>query len=145
MHNTATPEVTVSTPEEGTIGLGVTSRLRYTAPVAEGLTFRLCLRNGHIIIYASTLPNPSSALYDRRETVRASAHPITCLTMFYEFGSRSTSEENRRRKRQLPPTETFSLYITLEGQDDINDFIFNSSIGNVSLGKTKIYVLNIFW
>ena len=130
--HTATQTVTVSMQEEGEIEMGVTTRLRYTVPVAEGMTFRLCLRNGQIIIYASTLPNPSSAQYTWRDIVTASAQPISCLTMFYEL---RMSEDNKRRKRRQLTASTASLYITLEGQGDKSEFIFNSSVGNVTFGK----------
>ena len=81
--NIATQDVSFSTAEDGTIGMGVTARLRFIVPVAEGMTFRLCLSQGQITIYSSTTPNPNSAQYIWRDTVTANAEllPRTCLTV----------------------------------------------------------------
>ena len=134
---TDTTDVSLSTPEDGSLGPGVTARLRITASVAQGMTFRLCLSAGQIVIYASTRPNPSSAHYIWHYNVSANAFPINCLTQYYDLrGTSSVSvNENRRRKRQQALSDTISVYITLEGQEDINTFTFNSSAGNETFGK----------
>ena len=70
--------------------------------------------------------------------VRASAQPLNCLTLFYELSGARTSggdENNKRRKRQQPSTGAIYLYITLDGQEDVNDFTFNSSIRDVIFGE----------
>ena len=98
--------------------MSVTARLRFTAPVAEGMTFKLCLKQGQITIYSSTTPNPNSAQYIWRDTVTANAEliPRTCLTVFYEI---SQNDTNRQLKQQNS-TDVVSLYITLEGHDELN-------------------------
>ena len=117
----ATQDVSLSTSEGGTIGVGITARLQFAAPTIEGMTFRLCLSQGEIIIYSSTIPNPSSAQYIWRDTVTTN----TCLTVFYNIRGH---HQNRKQKRQTSTeSDMMLLYITLEGQDEVNRFTFNSS------------------
>ena len=118
----ATQEVSLSTSEDGTIAVGITARLQFAAPTIERMTFRLCLSQGEIIIlYSSTIPNPSSAQYIWRDTVTAN----TCLTVFYNIRGH---HQNRKQKRQTSTeSDMMLLYITLEGQDEVNRFTFNSS------------------
>ena len=102
------------------------ARFRFTVPVSEGMTFRTCLRDGEVTIYASTIPNPSSAQYIWHQTLRADGD-LQCLSTFYDI-----EFNNQRRKRRQISSDTVSLYITLEGQDDVNEFTFNSSVGNTA-------------
>ena len=130
-------DVSISEPASGILHKHVTARLKIIVPVEEGLTFRLCVRRGQVIIYASTLPNPSSVQYDWRDTVMASVHPITCLTRIYELqldDNEIVRNNNKRKRRQI--AESATLYITLEGQDVVNEFSFDSRIGNITIGKT---------
>ena len=126
-NNTATTSVNISTLEEGVLIMNATARFRFTVPVTKGMTFRICLSDGEVTIYASTIPNPSSAQYTRRHTLRADGD-LRCLSTFYDF-----EFKNRRRKRRQISNDTVSLYITLEGHDDVNEFTFNSSVGNTIL------------
>ena len=98
--------------------MGVTARLRFAAPTFERMTFRLCLSQGEIIIYSSTIPNPSSAQYIWRDTVTVNA----CLTVFYDI-----SGHHQNRRQNSTESNITLLYITLEGQDEVNGFTFNSS------------------
>ena len=140
-------DVDLSEEESGNLERGATTRLRL-AGSREGITFRLCIRSGSIIVYASTIPNPSSAQYDWRDEVAATAHSIRCSTQFYDLtlvgnsgssgnaGNDNNNFNGRRRRRQVPPNSaTVPVYVTLEGQDDFNEFSFNSSMGNVTLGR----------
>ena len=126
----ATQDVNLEEEESGSLERGATTRLRYVTPAAIGMTFRLCIQEGQIFLYASTIPNPSSAQFGWRDVVRATAHPLTCLTTFYDLSPRET---NQRMRRQASD-DTTSLYITLEGQDDINTFSFDSRAGNATIG-----------
>ena len=131
---TDSQDVTLQQLESGTLERGATARLRFTVPADEGLTFRLCISEGRIVIYASTIPNPNSAQHNWRDAVRANAHPINCLTSFYEI----TESNNRRKRRQLPSPELATIYISLEGQEEVNMFNFNSSANNVTLGMLSL-------
>ena len=135
-NNTATTSVNISTLEEGVIIENATARFRFTVPVSEGMTFRICLRDGEVTIYASTIPNPNSAQYIWHHMLRADGE-LQCLSTFYDL-----EFDNQRRKRQQISTfnDTVSLYITLEGY---GEFIFNSSVGNTILnyGMSSIIML----
>ena len=109
----------------------VTAQIRYLIPVVSGMTLRFCLTSGRIIIYASTLPNPSSAQYNKQSEVAANALSLNCLTMFFELPTES-NEQGRKRREASSDLET--LYITLEGQDDENVFSISSREGNVTIG-----------
>ena len=101
--------------------MGITARLQFAAPTVEGMTFRLCLSQGEITIYSSTIPNPSSAQCIWNDTVTTNA----CLTVFYDI---SRHHQNRKQIRQNSTESNITLlYITLEGQDEVNKFTFNSS------------------
>ena len=124
--------------QSGTLERDASIRLRFIAPVTEGLTFRICIRQGRIVIYASTIPNPSSAQYGWRGEVTADS---TCLTTFYDIRGETNTQSvqnGRRKKRQSldsSASDTIPFYISLEGLDDVNVFSFNSSMGNVTLGS----------
>ena len=133
----ATQDLNLEDEESGSLEQGATIRLRYVAPVTLGMTFRLCVEEGRIIVYASTIPNPSSAQYGWRDEVTASAHPLTCLTTFYNLAPMQSNRGGTRRRRQTVD-DTTSLYITLEGRDGINDFSFDSAAGNVTFGNSII-------
>ena len=126
-NNTATTSIPISTEEKGMIAMNATARFRFTVPVAVGMTFNMCISDGEITIYASTIPNPSSAQYTRHHSLRADGD-LRCLSTFYDF-----EFTNQRRKRRQISNDTVSLYITLKGQNDINEFTFNSSVGNTIL------------
>lgn len=151
MLHAAFQDVRLSEEESGTLESGATAKLKFTFEAEETFTFRLCVTNGRIIIYASSMPNPSSALYDQRDEIsHIPSFPITCLTKIYydlsrgvagtnQGGGQTSINENnnfgRRKRRQISPGFATAIYITLEGQDDINEFKFNSSRGNVTFGK----------
>ena len=126
-NNTATTSIPISTEEKGVIAMNATARFRFTVPVAVGMTFNICISDGEITIYASTIPNPSSAQYTRHNTLRAD-DDLLCLSTFYDF-----EFTNQRRKRRQISNDTVSLYITLKGENDVNEFTFNSSVGNTIL------------
>ena len=125
-NNTATTSVNISTLEEGVIIENATARFRFTVPVSEGMTFRICLRDGEVTIYASTIPNPNSAQYIWHHMLRADGG-LQCLSTFYDF---EFTNQQRKRRQISTFNDTVSLYITLEGH---GEFTFNSSVGNTIL------------
>ena len=149
-------ELSLSEEEGGTLKRGATTRLQYTFQneTNHNLTFRLCVTKGRIIIYASSIPNPGSAQYDERDELNHNPFfPITCLTKVYyqindgnsnTFGGQTVGNnyQNGRCKRRQTTTEPEfapAIYITLEGQDDINEFNFNSSEGSVAFGRCMLH------
>ena len=139
LQNLESQNLNITNEEHGTLGRGVTTRLRYFVPHGEGITFRICLESGRIIIYASDLPNPGPAQYGSRREVTANFLPLNCETIFFQAGevngSPNIRDNNRRRRRQVSSeSDLIPLYITLEGQDEENVFSFSSHDGNISIG-----------
>ncbi len=125
--------------------MGSVTRLAYTAPVDEGVTVKICIDQGAIVVYGSyTVLNPSSALHDFSEILTAAegeVMPSRCLVSHITMedvlrNSRDCSQCGdiaARRKRQLPDEETMmvTVYIAIEGASDAeNQFSINSSIGS---------------
>ena len=133
-------EVDVSRVERGILDRDSVVRLRFEASVTNGLTFRICIRQGRIAVYASTTPIPSSAQYGWRGEVSDDLTFIPCLTTFYdilgEILSVEIDNDGQRKKRQSsdPSFDSIPFYVTLEGLNDVNIFTFNSSEGNVTQG-----------
>lgn len=107
-------------------------RISFSAPAEEGITVRLCVHEGRIVFYVSTsVPNPSSALHDWVDVVTApeNQHSIACHESFYDLNPES--QPNRKRETE----ETLvTLYISIEGQENLNEFFLNSSVGGVDQG-----------
>lgn len=133
----ASQDIHLSDSADGSLERGAVARLRYITPVVQGMTFRLCIRNGRIVLYASTIPNPSRVQYMWLEEVEANAHPINCITQLFELTG--VSNRRRRRRQLASDSATRILYITLEGQEDVNKFSFNSSAGKYTFGKILLY------
>ena len=103
--------------QEGILERGGSVRLSLQAPAEEGITVRLCVHRGRIVLYASTtIPNPSAALYDWVDIVTApeNQHSITCHTSFYDLNTPPDSKQVFRGKRQTKET-IVTLYISIEG------------------------------
>ena len=127
-------------------------RISFSAPAEDGITVRFCIREGQIVLYAATsVPNPSAALHDWSTTIRAPQyqHTVVCSTThFDDLDSPNLTPENvlpgrstPRGKRQTNEEESddnnmmVTLYITIEGQENYNEFSVNSSIGQYNFGK----------
>ena len=139
---------------KGTTGRGGTVRISLSAPAEEGITVRFCVHKGSIILYASTtVPNPSSAINDWSTEIRAPQyqHTLICSTTFFDNLSSEDplilqnvlpGKSTGRGKRQVEEdesstdddSESVTLYITIEGQDNFNEFSLNSSQGEVNFG-----------
>ena len=130
-------------------------RISFSPPAEEGITVRICIHEGQIVLYASTsVPNPSAALYDWSTTLRAPQyqHTIVCSTTYFDDldmpnltpGVVSPGKSTSRGKRQASSDEeessddddaTVTLYISIEGQMNYNEFSLNSSVGQYDFGK----------
>ena len=151
---TVTQPQIIGQPVKGTTGQGGSVRISLSAPAEEGITIRMCINEGQIIFYASTsIPNPSSASHDWNTTIRAPQyqHALVCSTTFFSnLGSQNVMTQNvspgkstRRSKRQTAAnsdeasnnnSNRVTLYITIEGQENFNDFSLNSSSGETNFG-----------
>ena len=131
-------------------------RISFSAPAEEGITVRFCIHEGQIILYASTsVPNPSAALHDWSTTIRAPQyqHTVVCSTTYFDNLDSpnptpeivSPGKSTPRGKRQANNDEEEStddddddtmvtLYISIEGQENYNEFSLNSSVGQYDFG-----------
>ncbi len=111
-------------------------RISLEPPAEDGITVRLCIHRGRVVLYASTtVPNPSAALHEWVDIVTApeNQHSIACHTSFYDLNKRDLNQVPRA-KRQTEET-TVTLYISIEGQENLNEFQLNSSYGGVDLSN----------
>ena len=99
----------------------------------EGVTVRLCVREGSITFYVSQLTSPNEAIYDNRSTIAPTKGlSVACSTIFTQ-SYRTPGTADRKRRQQVP---TSTLYLSIEGQDTMNTFILQSGDGNVTFGKS---------
>ncbi len=130
-------------------------RISFSAPAEEGITVRFCIHEGQIVLYASTsVPNPSAALHDWSTMIRAPQyqHTLVCSTTYFnDLNSPNLTPETvspgkstPRGKRQAGDLEEsddeeddvmVTLYISIEGQENYNEFSLNSSVGQYDFGK----------
>ena len=91
------------------------------------MTVRLCVREGSIILYASyTVTNPNEALHDfRREVI--STGTINCDDAFIPP---ENTESNRRKRQNEPDQSNSTLFISLVGVEEDNDFDVETSEGD---------------
>lgn len=156
-NNTVDQPQRIGSPEQGTTGLGDSVRISFSAPAEEGITVRFCIREGQIILYASTsVPNPSAALHDWSTMIRAPQyqHTLVCSTTYFDDldspnltpETVSPGKATPRGKRQADDEENsnddddeddtmVTLYISIEGQENYNEFSLNSSVGEYDFGK----------
>ena len=122
--------------QEGTLERGGSVRISLQAPAEKGITVRLCVHRGRVVLYASkTIPNPSAALHEWVDIVTApeNQHSIMCHTSFYDLNKPDLNAATRG-KRQTKET-TVTLYISIEGQENLNEFQLNSSYVEVEQGN----------
>ena len=127
--------------EEGTLEKGSSVRISFEAPAEEGITVRFCVLRGKIALYASTsIPNPSVALHEWVDIITAeeNQHSITCHTSFYDLNLPDLNQANRR-KRETEETIIVTLYISIEGQENLNEFQLNSSYGGGNTATVNIF------
>ncbi len=139
--------------QSGEVGMGATARLRISGPGSEGVSIRICIDRGVIVVYGSyTSPNPNLALHDFSQELSApdgEVTPASCLTSYItldDVNARSEDEDvcsvcrstlPGRRKRQVSEETEVVVYITIEGvSDTINQFNINTQIGS-AFGEEK--------
>jgi hypothetical protein len=129
--------------ENGAVGSGDTTRLQFTAPGDEGVTIRICIDRGAIVVYGSYLhSNPSPAYYDFRAILDAGGEVMADSCYVSHVTSEVTGNSDRtrcmntkRRKKRQSEEEMVTIYIAIEGlSDGENQFLINSSLGE-AFGK----------
>lgn len=102
------------------------SRLRFTGSGGEGVTARICLDQGEIVVHgSSTYSTPNMALHDFSQEITAG----NCRNFFASTAdindARCTSNSNG-----VQVNET-TLYLTIQGMSTTeSQYSVNSSIGN---------------
>ena len=145
--------VTMGQEERGEVNMGGVSRLDLSGPGSEGVSVRICVDRGVIVVYGSyTSPNPNLALNDFSAELRAQGDgeitPTSCLATYATLDDVQASSEDEevcsvcrstlqgRRKRQVEEEEReVVIYITIEGaSDETSHFTVDSAIGG-AFGK----------
>ena len=109
-----------------TIPEGVTTYINTDCP-PDGLTINACGCEGSVIIYMSKSTTPSSAMYDAKIEIMEGKCDNAYIYCPGEEGY-------GRRKRQSPDTEE-TIYITIEGVGEDNEYKLNASAGDTSTPK----------
>lgn len=123
--------------------MGSVTRLEFSGEGSEGVTVRICISEGVIVIYGSyTIPNPSAALNDF-STVLSAVMPTTCFATHATLDDISgddtcslcAASEPVKKKRQADDEMMVTVYITIEGMSETeSQFSVNSSLGE-AFGK----------
>lgn len=126
-----------------TVSMGTNLKLNLSIG-SEGLTVRICIQEGAIVVFGSyTVPNPSSALHDFSTTLNATGFDDEANCFVYyttpadvmQNSSCSLCSSNPQGRRRRQTENALFLYITIEGASDTeNQFSFNSSYG-AAFGK----------
>ncbi|CAI7989860.1 Heat shock factor protein 1 [Geodia barretti] len=114
--------------------LGTVSYFQYELP-DEGLTLRLNVAAGRVVLYASTrIRNPNSAVYDIRLETDATEDVFVSPDDLIMTGVGTAIEG--RRKRNIEKGERDSavvmIFVTVEGLEKNNSFILESTFGDTS-------------
>lgn len=122
--------------------LGSVSYFQYELP-EEGMTLRLNVAAGRVILYASTrIPNPNSALYDIRietdstDDVFVTPEDLLQNDGFIGVGRRKRLEGEGGRQRN---STGIMIYVSIEGLRGNNSYILETTFGDTSTCKLYNY------
>ena len=100
----------------------------------EGVTIRLCIQDGSVVLYASlTVPNPNRALNDF--ALDAILHGDICEDVFVDPNMIPNVQEGRR-KRQVSSSPERILFVSIEGIAESSTFTLETTMGNTANCKT---------
>ena len=115
-------------------------RVRYELKVPqEGVTVKLCV-NGSVVFYGShEVPNPNEALYDYTQEA-TSTSSTACSDVYVPLPKSvetASIENNNEGNNEGTPSHniTISLYMSLEGIQEQNDFELETLRGDRTKGK----------
>ena len=117
---------------------GREDRTRYQVDVEDGVTVRLCIDAGQVTLYASDIVSTPNGALNTFSFDGALQDDSKCEDLFVDPVS---IEMIRRpglkgRKRQVStPSESITLYISIEGIADNSSFTFETFPGNSSQCK----------
>ena len=123
-------------PAISAIGQAITSTLEQNEasyiqlglPV-DGMTFRLDVSQGSVVMYGSNkIQNPNEAFYDFKLSNNQPEIFVTDKTFFSSITKRQILTNN---------TDDITIYITIEGQSESNNFTLNTTIGDTTEPTTE--------
>ena len=118
--------------ENGTLARDEIIRWIFNDVGVDGVTVRLCVREGSITLYVSQLITASEEFYDNRSTIATTDGLSTPCSTIFTQPYHTPGTASRKRRQQVP---TSTLYLSIEGQDTMNIFVIQSGDGNVTFGK----------
>lgn len=117
------------------------SRLRFTGSGNEGVTARICLDQGEIVVLgSSTYSTPSAALHDFRQVITAG----DCRNFFA-----STAHVNSARCNRNSRANETTLYLTIQGASTTDsqysiDSSFGNAFGNLFFSFSEVVKIKFY-
>lgn len=102
----------------------------------EGVTIRLCVQNGRVVLYASlTVPNPNRALNDF--ALDAFLLGDICEDVFVDPSMMPDVQgTGGRRRRQTSSSPERILFVSIEGIAESSTFTLETTMGNTANCKS---------
>lgn len=120
------------TISEDTFTVG--ERMRYQYSIGpEGVTLRLCISQGEVVLYASTVVPDPNAAYNHltlKPIINDSINGTLCADEFIDSNLLGLGSLSNRTKRQAMETER--LFVVIEGVATSSSFTLESNPGNTT-------------
>ena len=141
--------IEVGEEQNGVLGAMSVSRHRFMGPEEEGVTVRICIDRGAIMVYGSyTVPNPNAAFNDFSDFLSATEGEVmsfncsvshitidNVMEVVNDCSQCNLGLQGRKKRQEEEEARMVVVYITIEGVSDTgNQFSINSSIGS-AFGK----------
>ena len=122
----------VGTKIVSNIARGAKRLLKYVYLKAEGLTVKVGITVGNVLVRGSfSVQNPTELTQDFVVTSNGDKIDYFVSPELYEQ-STTVSTDGQRRKRQATPTNELTLYLSIVGLDNNNTFSLNTTIGDTT-------------
>jgi len=140
LYPSASGSKVVGGASNGSLDRGGTVRLNFALPV-EGITIRLCVSEGYLVLYASVSSTaPNSAVNDFMLEIGTGCSDIYIDRLGTRNGNDNSNQDNitlGRRKRQVfnstaSESANITLYISIEGVEERNTFILQTTTGDIT-------------
>ena len=134
LYPSASGSKVVGGASNGSLDRGGTVRLNFALPV-EGITVRLCVSEGYLVLYASVSSTaPNSAVNDFMLEIGTGCSDIYIDPRGIGNGNDNSNNALGRRKRQVfnstaSESANLTLYISIEGVEERNTFILQTTTG----------------
>ena len=124
--------------------LGAVSYFQYELP-DEGLTLRLNVAEGRVVMYASTkIRNPNSALYDIRLETDATEDVFVSPDDLIITGAGMRVKRRRNSNEEGEGNSTVRMiFVTVEGLENNNSYILETHFGDTSTSEYRLFVPSI--